>query len=323
MTTSRRLLSATSLAIAAGFTALACSDGLLGPTRDRQIAQLGIRPSFETLDGVGANPALLLDNVQLRFERLDGMVALDTIIVWPLDAAELDVVVRVRLTAETETFQYLLTARAGDVVLFQAGPQALRLTAGRDTTVEAGSLTYVGPGADAAGLVVAGAPAWLAPGDTVRLAASAFDAQEQPIPGAPVRWLSLDTLAARVDGTGLVTAAAVSGRNAGIVALIAFTTVNDTVHFPVGAASVSVTPGAAALDALGDTVTLRAVARGPLGDTIQDAAFAWSVTGEAVSVLATSDGDVVQVVAVANGAATVRAAWEARCRGPPPATRRR
>ncbi|MBI4543582.1 MAG: Ig-like domain-containing protein [Gemmatimonadetes bacterium] len=57
-------------------------------------------------------------------------------------------------------------------------------------------------------LVLTPADTAVSPGDTVRITATAFDADDAPIPGTPFRWRSLDTVRARVDTAGLVTARA-------------------------------------------------------------------------------------------------------------------
>ena len=128
------------------------------------------------------------------------------------------------------------------------------------------------------------AEATLALGDTVWLAAAAFDADGRTVEDAEFSWKSSDDAVAAVDGSGLVTGwsggTATITASAGGVSGTAVVTVT-TVAAP---AWVVVTPAEATLS-LGDTVRLAAEVRDANGVSITDAGVAWSSSAERVAVV--------------------------------------
>ena len=124
-------------------------------------------------------------------------------------------------------------------------------------------------------VVVRPAADTLLAGDTLRLAAEAFDANGRPVAGAEFAWSSSDSAVATVDGAGLVTAhsrgaaviAAVSGRATGRMELL--------IREPMPSV-IDVTPDTVALTARGDTVRLMALVLDPSGHVIEDPAVSWS-----------------------------------------------
>lgn len=79
-------------------------------------------------------------------------------------------------------------------------------------------------------VAVSPASARLAAGDTLRFSAEARDANGHPVPGADVRWRSLDTLVATVDPTGRAVA-----RDTGETGIVAAAgTAADTAALAVG-----------------------------------------------------------------------------------------
>ena len=138
------------------------------------------------------------------------------------------------------------------------------------------------------------AEATLSLGDTVRLAAAAFDADGRAVEDAEFSWKSSDDAVAAVDGSGLVTAA--SGGTATIMASAggASGTAVVTVAAVAAPAWVAVTPAAATLS-LGDTVRLAAEVRDANGVPIADAEVAWS--SSAVTVAVVDPAGVVRAIA--------------------------
>ena len=121
-------------------------------------------------------------------------------------------------------------------------------------------------------------------GDTLRMAASATDANGHAVEGASFVWASGDTAVARVDGSGLVTGiapgrAAVSVMSGGVT---------DEAQLTVVAlvAAVRVTPAEASLTALGDTVRLLAGVLDESGRAVPGAEVAWA---SADAIVATVD----------------------------------
>ena len=139
-------------------------------------------------------------------------------------------------------------------------------------------------------------------GDTLRLAASAADANGHTVQEASFAWASGDPTVARVDDTGLATGVApgtatITATSDGVTGAAELTVVA-----PVPT-SVAVTPETATVAALDDTVRLAAEVLDEFGRVIPDAEVAWSSANARV-VTVDSAG---LVTAVGNGAATVTA----------------
>ena len=140
-------------------------------------------------------------------------------------------------------------------------------------------------------------------GDTVRLAAEAFDANGHGVAGSEFSWSSSDTLVARVDDSGLVESLA-----EGEVVVTA--TASDV----TGGAELSVVPpfpttvavnsDTVAFTALGQTAQLAVEVRDQVGRVMDEASATWS-SGDTLVVVVDSAG---LVTAVGEGTATVTAA---------------
>ncbi|MDE2677604.1 MAG: Ig-like domain-containing protein [Gemmatimonadota bacterium] len=138
-------------------------------------------------------------------------------------------------------------------------------------------------------------------GDTVRLAAEAFDANGHPAAGAEFSWESGDAAVATVDGSGLVTA--VGNGTTTVTATAGAASGSAAVTVVQSADSVAVEPVETTITALGDTVRLAAEAFDANGHPAAGAEFSWE-SGDAA--VATVDGSGL-VTAVGNGTTTVTA----------------
>ena len=138
-------------------------------------------------------------------------------------------------------------------------------------------------------------------GETVRLAAEVRDQNGQAIANAAVTWMSSDRSVAAVDASGLVTAVgngtATVTATAGSVSGSAAVTVAQVVN------SVTVSPGAPTLGALGETLHLFAEALDSNGSVVAHAVFTWASSDRLVATVDASG----LVTAVANGATTITA----------------
>ncbi len=114
----------------------------------------------------------------------------------------------------------------------------------------------------------------LVAGDTLRLGASATDANGYAVEGAAFAWASGDTAVARVDGSGLVTGIA-PGR-AALTAASGRVTGEAQLTVLARVASVIVTPEQVSLTALGDTVRLSVELRDRSGRVLPGADVAWA-----------------------------------------------
>ncbi len=160
----------------------------------------------------------------------------------------------------------------------------------------AGSVT-VSPAADT-----------LAPGDTLRLASAAFDANGHEIEKPLLSWSSSDPAVATVDTLGLVKA--VSPGVADILATSGSATGRMTILVVIPAATeINLTPDTVEFGALGDTVRLAAEVLDQFGRVVEDAAVSWSSSDETVATvdrdgLVTSADEGTTNITASSGAAS-------------------
>ena len=148
----------------------------------------------------------------------------------------------------------------------------------------------------------------LVAGDTLRLSASAMDANGHPVAETEFSWASADTQVATVDASGLVT-----GVEAGEVEITA--TVSEvsgraalTIVAPVPT-TVEVTPDTVTLTAIEQTTQLSAEVRDQLGRGMSDAPVSWSSADTMVAIvdsagLVTAAGAGATRVSAASGEAS-------------------
>ncbi|HEX9106470.1 MAG TPA: Ig-like domain-containing protein, partial [Longimicrobiales bacterium] len=136
-------------------------------------------------------------------------------------------------------------------------------------------------------------------GDTVALAASVRDRYDNVLPARSLDWRSLDATIASVSQTGVV--AGLAAGSARIV--VASGALADTALVQVRhpAASLTLTPRAAELSALGAKLTLSAVVRDRRGVQMPLAAPAWTVSDSSVATVNAAG----VVLARANGRVTI------------------
>ena len=139
-------------------------------------------------------------------------------------------------------------------------------------------------------------------GDTLRLAATATDANGQVVTGVEFAWASGDTAVAVVDASGLVTG--VGAGQAQVTATAAGLTgrATLTVVAPVPT-TIAVTPDTVLLTAVGQTAQLTAEVRNQAGRVMDGVQVAWSSADPAVAVVGSSG----LVTAVGSGAVIVTA----------------
>lgn len=139
-------------------------------------------------------------------------------------------------------------------------------------------------------------------GATVQLTATVRDQNNNPMTGQTVSWTSANTAVATVSGNGLVTA--VSNGTSQITARSgnASGTANITVAEPVPT-RIAVTPSSHTLEAIGETVQLRATVRDQRNNIMSGQTITWSSGNEAV---ATVDGNGL-VTAVSDGMTEITA----------------
>ncbi len=251
-------------------------DGSIAPPPDPP------RPTTVAVSPATAEIAALGATVQLTAEVRDqnGQVMAGAVVAWSSGDASV-------VTVETTG---LVTAVANGVATVTAtsGPASGSATVTVEQVVRA---VTVSPAADTL----------LALGDTVRLVAEAADANGNVMAGAEFSWSSSDTLVARVDATGLVTATA--NGVATVTATSGSASGSATMTVEQGVQAVTVSPVADTLLALGDTLRLAGEATDRNGRAVAGARFSWSSSDTLVAMV-----DAMGLVtATANGSATVTA----------------
>jgi len=129
-----------------------------------------------------------------------GAPVLDTIIPIPAASDSIDLSLKVPLSsAREDMLLYLrLLNSVGDTVFRNSPyPQAVTVSSGPAALVSA-PIEYVGVGFDAVSVAIGTPDTSVLFGDTLALTATAFGPSQQPIPGTPIAWRSLDSLRVRV-----------------------------------------------------------------------------------------------------------------------------
>ncbi len=138
-------------------------------------------------------------------------------------------------------------------------------------------------------------------GDTIRLAATVLNQNDEAMTGVPIAYTTTDASVVRVDGFGLVTA--VGNGSAVVTAASGAATGVATVTVEQMVAQVRVSPDSATLIAIGDTLRLKAEALDSQGREVPGThVFEWSSNDSVAAV--DEDG---LVTAVGNGSAVVSA----------------
>ena len=237
-----------------------------------------------------------------------------TVMVGPATATLTALAATVQLTAEVRDQNG--RAMAGATVTWASGSAEVATvsSSGLVTAAGNGTATVTATAGSASGTAavtvaqevgtIAVSPALdtLVVGDTLRLAAEAFDANGHAVAGSEFTWASADTSVATVDATGLATGAGageaeVTATASGITGRAVLTVVDPA------PAAIAVTPDTVALTALGQTAQLTALVRDQVGRVMEGVRVSWSSADTAVAAVDSAG----LVTAIGSGAATVTA----------------
>ncbi len=138
-------------------------------------------------------------------------------------------------------------------------------------------------------------------GEALQLNATVLDQNGQAIAGAVVSWASSDNSVVTVNTTGLVTA--VRNGSATVTATSGSATGTAALTVAQRPAQITVSPGAATFESVGDTVRLTADAADANGNAVADPSLAWTSEDEAVATV--DEGGLV--TAAGNGSAGITA----------------
>ena len=243
----------------------ACGDGSTDPVPPPSLPPEPPRATTVTISPPRAELTALGETVQFAAQVRDqnGQVMAGVTVTWSTG----------RPAVATVDASGLVTAAGNGMATISATAGSASGTA-EVTVMQTVDSVAVSPGADT-----------IAVGDTLRLAAEAFDRNGQTVAGAVFEWSSDDASVATVDSAGLVSAAgngtATISATAGSASGTAEVTVMQTVD------SVAVSPGADTI-AVGDTLRLAAEAFDRNGQTVAGAVFEWSSDDPSVAVVDTS-----------------------------------
>ena len=232
-------------------------------------------PATAELTALGAT-------VQLSAEVRDqnGQVMAGATVTWASSAAAVATVSASGLVTAVANGSATITATAGSV-------------SGSATVTVAQEVSTVAVAPDTATVLE---------GDTLRMAATATDANGQVVTGAEFTWASADTAVAVVDSTGLVTGVAagqvqVTATAAGLTGRAELAVVTP---LPT---TVAVTPDTVVLTAVGQTAQLTAEVRDQAGRVMEGVPVVWLSAETTVAAVDTSG----LVTAVGGGAVTITA----------------
>jgi len=232
----RRLGIAARMTAAAVVTVMAgsCADDVAGPHVGLE-GHFAVAPVFENAS------AGIVEIARIRFllnRATDSSVARDTTVtIQPGDTTvSLEITVPILEPGETFALFLELISPSGDTV-FRGGPvEVTPSTSPTDFPVITVPLTYVGTGANAAGVAIVTVPTTLFTGETSLITATALDNAAEPIPNTPIAWSALDTAMAQVTAVSASYQATVTaGTQRGSARIVAglLTGQADTVRVPV------------------------------------------------------------------------------------------
>jgi Bacterial Ig-like domain (group 1) len=190
-----------------------------------------------------ATTALAIDQVNVEITRPPGTDVLDTTIAFPPSANELSLDLTVQLTARTERLAVRLQLSGSGRLLFTGMDTVLVAALGTGPPATPNlQLSYVGPGANLAFLVLEPRDTTLSLGSQFQFRTTGSDANEQPVPEYYVRWATSGG-GATVSPTGVVTAPAARGQIRLTVVTPNGVADSTTVAFAPPATSLAITGG--------------------------------------------------------------------------------
>jgi hypothetical protein len=233
------------IGLAATFAAAAsCTDATTAPIPAR-VARVSFRPTYTALaqSARASLPAfsLVVNNVRIRISAPGPVVVLDTTLYFPTGVDSVSLAATVLVTGATQDFVADLALRADSTVVF-TGQSTFTLGVGSSQTPPLISvpITFVGPGASARRVVIAGPrDTTVAGATTLRYSATALDSAGRPVTAAEVAWfIAGDSTLATVSSTGQVTTA---GRRGGFfVGARTLGGLRDSVHVVAATTATSV-----------------------------------------------------------------------------------
>ncbi len=196
---------------------------------------LAVVPTFAAS---GAAGLVTVDRIRFVVRRAsDQSLVLDTTVDIADGAETVQVDIQVSASSANEVFLLSLTLFDLDGnEVFTGGPAEVRITAeGNEPVPVEVELQYVGVGANAVAVQILTPDTTLFFGETLALTAQAIDANEQPIPGTPIGWSSLNIQVVDVPDLAVGQGTAGSGRGVTQVMATLLTGQTDAIDVTVTA----------------------------------------------------------------------------------------
>ena len=239
---------------AATITAMAGSvSGNAAVTVAQEVSSVAVSPATATIGALGGT-------LRLSAEALDpnGSVVADAVFTW------------------TSSDRSVAAVDASGLVT-AAGNGAATITATMGSVSGSAAVTVA---QEVSSVTVAPAEATIVPGDTLRLAAAAFDAQGNTVAEPEIVWASSDRAVAVVDASGLVTAVAagdaeITATADGVSGVAVVTVARVVSEVVVTSPRDTIAPG--------DTVRLVAEAFDQNGQAVRGVVFGWSSDNPSVA----------------------------------------
>ena len=298
---------------------LSCGREATGPgaAGARFARPISFRPVFppilEQVGGAGSG-VVAFTKVHIVLHRADGTVALDTVVNFPPGADSITVGLDVKLAPDAPATGELLSMNlgyvnaAGDTV-FRGGPVTVDATPavpGRPPPPPVQiPVSYTGPGAGAARVVIAQHALSANEGDAFTLTAVAQDAAGATVPGTPIIWTSLDPSIATINspGSGAGSAQHVRGTARIVAQLLTGPSDQATVQVVLGAKRIAAQSGDGQKATVGAPLANPVVVQVTASDGV-------GVGGVPVTfAVATGGGSVGSASAVSDGSGFAQTTW--------------
>jgi hypothetical protein len=240
------------LALAA--SALSCGREITGPHGTGRVAAIALDPRFESVRLLGSGEVLGIGSVvpfqkvRVVLRRADGSIAVDSLVDFPPGQDAITLKFTVQLdpaapsTGEPLSASMKYINAAGDTV-FSGGPVTVTAKAAAANNppppVEVPIGVYVGPGADAASIVIAPDSFVGVINAQTTFTSTVFSQSQQPLPSAPRAFTSTDSARVRV-GLSSGVATLIGARGTALIIAQTLTGQSDT-------ALVRITPTPSAL----------------------------------------------------------------------------
>ena len=190
-----------------------CGDGPSTATRPSvegpRVARVAFAPVFAPTASIAASRladfGITFDRVLVRIVRPPSETVKDTTIAFTPGHADVTLDLSVEVRTDNETFGVSIDYANASGVLFHGEGTVQAHAPDAHAAPQQIQVTYVGPGANAAHITVAPKTSSVVTPSTVNFTVTAVDANNAPVAGVPVSWVSSDPSVATISNAGTLT----------------------------------------------------------------------------------------------------------------------